>query len=519
MDSFDAEPIPGTEGARAPFLSPDGSWVGFYSNREVKKVSLRGGALSSLCTLQGTTFRGGDWGPEDNIAFAHCSFGLRTVPATGGSPEIMTSVVDIQDEEQHVFPQFLPGGEAVIYTVSNSPVDARIAVHHLSTGDKRTLIDPGFHGRYVSTGHIVYAWEGELLAVPFDIERLEVTGLPVRVLDDVLMEGDPMAAHFSISNNGSLVYVPGDIVRNETTLVWVDHTGKTESLPCPSGQMSPRVSPDGNRVLISHPNMKEAGFDLWICELERGIERRLTGDEGDEWWGVWTPDSRQVVFNSGRRERVNLYWKPVDGSGPEEVLVESEYALMPYSFSADGSLFAFHDCKMSTNEFDIWVLPMEGDRRARPFLQTKNNEIHPAFSPDGRWLAYVSNESGRWEVYVRPYPGPGPVDQVSTEGGYEPCWSPDGREIYYRRSGGDQMLAVSFITDGPSPQVGKPRLLFEGNYRVPPSIAFGRTYDLSPDGKRFLMIQESEPPPPPTQYNIVLNWFEELKRLVPTDSN
>jgi Tol biopolymer transport system component len=162
-----------------------------------------------------------------------------------------------------------------------------------------------------------------------------------------------MAAHFSVSDNGSLVYVPGGIVRNERTLVWVDHTGKAEALPCPSGEMSPRVSPDGKQVLISRSNMKEAGYDLWVCELERGIERRLTGDEGDEWWGVWTPDSRHVVYNSGRRERTNLYWKPVDGSGPEEILVESEYGLMPYSWSADGSLFAFQECKMSTNEFAI----------------------------------------------------------------------------------------------------------------------------------------------------------------------
>jgi serine/threonine-protein kinase len=518
MDSFEAEPIPGTERALAPFLSPDGRWIGFYANREVKKVALQGGALSTICGLEQTTFRGGSWGGNNDIVYSHCQFGLKTVSAAGGTPEVFTSVVDIQDEKQHVFPQILPGGAAVLFTLWNSPEDSRIAVRHLGTGEQRTVIEPGTHARYVPTGHIVYAWKGELLAAPFDLERLAVAGLPVRVLDNVLMEGDPMAAHFSISDNGSLVYVPGGVVQEERTLVWVDRNGNAEPLPFPPGESTVRVSPNGKQVVVSRWGTRESGYDLWIYELERGVERRLSGAEGDEWFAVWTPDGRRVVCNSARGRSMNLYWKPVDGSGPEELFVESENKLQPFSWSADGNLFAYQEFNMSTDDIDIWVLPLDGGREPHPLLHTEYKEVLPDFSPDGQWLAYVSNESGRWEVNVRPYPGPGAVIQVSTDGGWEPLWSPDGREVYYRVRGGDQMMAVSFFSDEPSSRVGKPRLLFEGTYFATP-FPWGRMYDISPDGKRFLMIQESEPPPPPTQYNIVLNWFDELKRLVPADSN
>jgi serine/threonine-protein kinase len=517
MDSFDAEPIPGTEGARAPFLSPDGSWVAFFAGREVKKVSLEGGGLSMICGTGQYHLHGGNWGPNDTISFGSCTQGLEEVSALGGTPELLTKAYNSPEEFNHFFPQLLPGAEAVLFTIANSPEDMRIAVRHMGTGEQRTVIEPGTSGRYVPTGHLVYAWAGELLAVPFELEELQVTGLPVRVLESVLMEEDGGAAHFSVSDNGTLVYIPGGLVRDARALVWVDRSGKIEPSSFPACEYSLRVSPDGEQVLVNRPDVSGAGMDIWLYELERGIERRLTDDLGSEFWAIWTPDGQRVVYNSLREERLSLYWKPVDGSGPEEILVESESWLMPHSWSGEGKLFAFQEYDHTTNEFDIWVLSLEGDGQPRAFLQTKHNEIHPTFSPDGQWLAYVSDESGRWEVNVRPYPGPGPVTQVSTEGGIEPIWFPDGREICYRRPPGKQVMTVSFLPGDPAPRVGKPRLLFEGTYSG--WEPYGRMYDLAPDGERFLMIQESEPPPPPTQYNIVLNWFEELKRLVPTDGN
>jgi serine/threonine-protein kinase len=513
MDSFEAEPIPGTEGALAPFLSPNGDWVGFYDDRLVKKVSLRGGALSNVASVDQTTIRGGAWGPRDTIAYSECTFGLRVVPAMGGTPEMLTSVSDIQFEGNHAFPQFLPGGEAVLYTIANSPTDARIAVTDLATGQQRTLIEAGSHGRYVPTGHIVYGWEGELLAAPFDLDALEVTGLPVRVLDGVLMEGQPLAAHFSVSDNGSLVYVPGGFLRDESTLAWVDRTGKVEPLPFPPGQYGPRISNDGRQILVTRSDPRGAGSCVWTYDLERGVERRLTDEAGAEYWPVWTPDARRIVVNSRQGGRTVLRSQPVDGSDPGVILVKNSGPWpIPYSSSADG-LLAYQESEGLVGPFDVWVLPPDGPPHR--FLQTTSSEFHPAISPDGRWMAYVSDESGSWEVNVRPYPGPGAVTQVSIDGGAEPLWSPDGREIYYRRQWGDQVLAVSFDPGVPSPRLGQPRLLFEGRYAH--GYLYGRRYDLSPDGERFLMVKEGEPPPAQTQYNIVLNWFEELEQLVPTD--
>ena len=530
IDSLHAEPVPGTEGARAPFFSADGSWAGFYTpgglgadgeseegsfprraliGGEVKKVSLQGGAPSSMFTVFGIPFFGGAWEPDDTILWSHGAFGLKRVASAAGTHEQLSRA----NPQLHVFPQVLPGGETVLFTIWNSSKDASIAVRHLTTGEQRTLIDAGTYGRYVPTGHLVYAWAGELLAVPFDLEELTVTGLPVRVLEDVLMEESRGAAHFSLSDNGSLAYVPGGLVRDESRLVWVDRAGNLEPLPFPPGEHTVRVSPDGKQVLATRRGVKGPGMDLWIYDLERGTQRRLTDEKGLEWWGLWTPDGGSVVYSSSADGPLNLYWKPADGTGDEEILVESDYALNAFSWSADGKLLAFQQQSHPTTGTDIWVL---ADGEPRPFLRTTNEEVHPTFSPDGRWLAYVSDESGRWEVSVQPYPGPGAVTPISTDGGFEPVWSPDGREIYYRRESGAQVMAVSFVPDEAPPRVGKPRLLFEGPYRG--GQRYGRSYDLAPDGERFLMIQEGEPPSPPPQYNIVLNWFQELKRLVPTDN-
>jgi serine/threonine protein kinase/Tol biopolymer transport system component len=522
MDAFDAEVIPGTENAWAPFLSPDGSWVGFYSGGEdkgdVKKVSLEGGGLSVICpTDQGRHLHGGTWGPDGNVYFGHCVHGIEKISAMGGATELITKAYNSPDERNPFYPQLLPGGEVVLFTIWNDSKDSRIAVYDLTTGERRIVHQPGSYGRYVPTGHLVYAWEGELLAVPFDLEELRVTGLPVRVLENVLMEELYGVAHFSVSNNGSLVYVPGGMVRLASIFAWVDRTGEVEPLSFPPSQFGPRISHDGNRVLVGRPSASGTGADIWVYDLERGVERPVTDEQGSEYWAIWTPDGERIVYNSFREGRtLNLYWKPADGSGPEELLAETEHWLQPYSFSADGKLLAYQESNHPTNGFDIWVLSME-ERRPRPFLQSKHNEIHPALSPDGRWMAYASNESGRYEVNVRSYPGPGVVTQVSADGGFEPIWSPDGREIYYRTQEGKRVMAVEFTPDAPTPRLGKPRLLFEGRFAG--LETYGRRYDLAPDGERFLMLQENEPPPPPTQYNVVLNWFEELKRLVPTEVN
>jgi len=254
-----------------------------------------------------------------------------------------------------------------------------------------------------------------------------------------------------------------------------------------------------------------------VFGLERSTMRRLTDETGDEFWSIWDTNSTHVIYNSNRHGGafLNLFRQSADGSGSEERLTTSEIHQQPCSISPDGNVLAFTQCDLvpTATGIDIWMLPMEEDRKPFPFVDTRFDEVQPMFSPDGHWLAYASNETGTWEVYVRPYPGPGGITPISSTGGWEPLWSPDGKELYYRDMSGEKVMAV-VIESGQTLRVGKSRLLFEGPYAE--GSIWGRMYDLAPDGKRFLMKKYGEPPTLPTQHNIVLNWFKELKRLVPS---
>jgi len=387
-----------------------------------------------------------------------------------------------------------------------------VAVYSLETGEQKILIERGSHARYLPTGHLIYAWAGDLMAVSFDLGNLEVTGSPIPVLEGVMMGGRGLA-HFDVSESGSLVYIPGATITEENRLVWVDFKGKVEHLPFPLGTyQSPRLSPDARQLVVSRIQIQA---NLWIYGLERGTSRRLTDEEGDEFWAIWTPEGKRIVFNSSRsgRPMAFLFWKPADGSSPAEPFAEGEYHQQPKSWSADGKVLVLTEGMNPDTGVDIWMLTLDGDRKPKPFLHSRFNEIHPIFSPDGSWIAYVTDESGREEVYAQPYPGPGNIMTISTDGGMEPVWAPDGKELYYRDVSGDKMMAVSFITE-PDLRVGKPRLLFEGRYKG--GWPWGRNYDIAPDAKRFIMITEEEQKEKPTQVNMILNWSEELKRTVPT---
>ena len=529
IDEFEAKPIPGTEGASAPFFSPDGEWVGFFAEDQLKKVSHLGAAPLIISDLQGVRVRrgktsygvAGNWAADDTILFSdYFTHGIWRVPASGGTSEPVTAEAEVFREtdldEGDYFPQLLPGGKMVLLTSDRGGTDLRVAVHSLETGERRIVIEPGSSARYLPTGHLIYAWEGNLLAAPFDLEELQVTGPSVLVVEGVMMVSG--TAPFSVSESGSLVYVPGGERRSRSwgELVWVDREGTVEPLPLPTGSYwGPRLSPDG-RSFVYWTSLNAETINVWVYELEREVARRLTDDQGgDQGWPIWSPDGKRVIFN-GPTEGMghNLYWKPVDGSGPAERLTESEYGQQAQSYWAGGNLLVFlesHD--PADTGTDIWVLPLEGEAKPRPFLQTTSNEFHPMFSPDGRWLAYVSDESGGYEVYVRPYPGPGGVTPISTHGGTDPAWAPDGRELFYLegRSPSTKLMAVSVKTE-PALRVGKPRLLFAGNYMG--GSPYGRSYDITPDGQRFLMAKQEQTEV--AQINVVLNWFEELKRLVPT---
>ena len=513
LNELKSRPIPGTAGAFHGRFSPDGKWLVFGGEDGVlKKVSLSGGALQTLCNyreIAGQGPLGLSWTPNGNALIFGGGYGLFRVSADGGTPEVVASAVkDV--EHYHAWPQVLPGGKAVLFTVGQIGGES-VGLLSLETGERRTLIARGGRARYVPTGHLVYGWEDKLLAAPFDLDQLQLTGPPAVVLEGLAIYTKEVGqTQFSVSESGSLVYIPGGL--GQRTLVWVDRQGAVEPLAAPLRIYDdPHLSPDGQRLAVQI-GPESGNSDIWIYHIPRGTLARLTFERGN--MPRWMPDGKRLAFGSRRAGGpANLFWKPADGSGPAEQLTESERVHLPSSWSPDGQVLAFEESHPTTG-MDIWVLPLQGERKPRPFLQTQFGERAPVFSPDGHWLAYMSNESGRNEVYVQPYPGPGGKWQISTEGGNEPLWAKNGRELFYRN--GNKMMAVE-VTTQPTFRAGTPTLLFEGQYHndfnwSPPN------YDVTPDGQRFLMIQPGEKEEA-TQINVVLNWFEELKRLVPTEQN
>jgi len=509
MDSLEARPIPGTEAAVSPFFSPEGQWVGFFAGGKLKKVSLSGGAALTLGDAAAP--RGASWGTQGIIAFAP-TFNrvLQQVSDSGGAPKPLTRIG--KGEVSHRWPDFLSGGKAVLFAAAPTAItfaNAQVAVRSVSTGEQRNLIPAGTHPRYAPSGHLVYARGGNLMAVPFDPRRLAVTGAAVPVLEGILQSTTTGAAQYGFSNTGSIVYIPGGLQGAQNRLVWVSRNGAEQPLTAPAHPyLNPRLSPDGRRVAVA---IQEQESQIWQYDLSRETLTRFTFEGSNNINSVWTPDGKRIAFNSNKDGPENIYWQLADGSGGLERLTTSEYTNSPNSWSPDGQLLAFFEVNPTTG-YDLWVLRL-GDRKVQPFLRTSFNEGVPQFSPDGRWLAYISDESGPYEIYVQPYPGPGGKWQVSTEGGREPVWNHNGRELFYRS--GNKMMAVDIATQ-PVFTAGKPRMLFEGQYQLAPATA--PNYDVSPDGQRFLMIKASEQASSSslTQIVVVQNWFEELKRRVPS---
>ena len=494
MDQLDAVPIRGTEGASSPFFSPDGEWVGFFAGGALKTVSLAGGPPVLLCGAPAGG--GGSWTGDDTIVFGSRGSGLSRVPAAGGSPEPLTMLGP--DDGGHRWPHVLPGGRAVLFSIaSNSTATPRLAVQDLESGERRILGD-GVSPRFSPTGHLVFMRDDTLWAVRFDTHRLDVVGEPVPLLEDVQLRVRG-AAEFTFADDGTLVYVPHSAVA-ERRLVWVDRDG--QSIPLTDERRSyvwPRLSPDGTQVAV----VIEEGGDqgIWIYDRQRRTRTRLSTTEGGS-IPLWTRDGTRVAFSRSR----GVYSTPADGSGEAEALFTRDFPVGLTSWSPDGRTLAFVENHPATGA-DIWVWPGEGD--PVPVMTSASNEGSARFSPGGRWLAYNSDETGRGEVYVQAYPGPGRRVPISTDGGTEPMWSADGRELFYRN--GDRMMVVVVETQ-PGFKADIPRVLFEGRYSF---YGVFQTYGVSPDGQGFLMMQDADHSR--LSLNIVQNWFEELKRLVPVN--
>ena len=519
MDSLEARPVSGSDGATGginyaePFFSPDSQWIGFFAGGKLKKVSVGGGAAQTICDV--LVSDGASWGSQGTIALApgQVPF-LEQVSDAGGSPQPLTSMG--KGELGHGWPDFLPGGKAVLFAVTTGAGGSNgqntagpIAVQSLGTAEHRNLIQGGMYPHYASSGHLVYMQAGTLMAVPFDLQRLAVSGSGIPVVEGILQYAGNGDAQYSFSSTGSLVYVPGTAQSAQLKLIWVNRNGVEQPLAAPAhSYLQPRISPDGQRIATG---IGEQERQVWVYDLARGTLTRSTFQGSNNLVPFWTPDGKRFAFTSNKEGQRNLFWQLADGSGGLERLTTSESVQIPGSWSPDGQVLAFSEVNATTG-YDIWTLRLS-DRKVQPFLQTQFNEAAPQFSPDGHWLAYTSDESGRKEIYVQPYPGPGGKWQISTEGGVEPLWNRNGRELFYRSD--KKMMAVEIATK-PGFSAGTPKMLFEGQYVSLPTISTPN-YDVSPDGQRFLMLKPVEQAQTaPTQINVVLNWFEELKQKVPT---
>jgi serine/threonine protein kinase len=501
MDSLEAQPIPDTVGGSSPFFSPDSQWLGFLADGKLKKISVNGGAA---LTLIGYPFQGGaSWDARGTIALGGSGAGLVQVRDAGGPLQPLTHL-KIGDSSNR-WPEALPGGSGVLF-VGGSNALPIVSVLSTQSGERRDLIQGATYPRYAPTGHLVYTQEGNLMAAPFNVKRLEVTGAAVTLVNGVLQSRN-LVSQYGLSTTGSLVYVSGGVLGVQRKLVLVDRNGMEQPVAAPANPYeSPRLSPDGRRFAVASDGQ------LWLYDLSRETLTRFTFEGNINSRPVWTPDGKRIAFYSNKEGRLSIYWQLADGSGGLERLTTGEVINVPGSWSPDGQTLAFHEANPTTGN-DILMLHLS-DRKVQSFIQTPFSEGNPRFSPDGRWIAYVSDESGRFEVFVQPYPGPGGKWQVSKDGGTEPVWNANGKELFYRS--GDKMMAVE-ITTQPSFALGNPKMLFEGPYEraaVPVS-----NYDVSPDGQRFLMLKPSEQEltqEAPTQINVVLNWFEELQQKVPT---
>ena len=515
LDRLEPTVLGGLGLPRGVFTSPDGQWVGFFDgNTFLKKVAITGGAPVLLSTIDGNGSRGATWGPDGRIIYATNALtsGLCRVSAGGGTPTVLTRPDPAQGEADHVWPEFLPGGQSVLFTITPARggiENAHIAVLDLKAGTYKTLLRGGSHAHYVPTGHLVYGAGGTLRAVRFNLARLEVIGTPVTVLDQVVMT-PAGAVDMVIAANGTMVYVSGGMGGAAGSLVWVDRAGHEEPLSAPVRTYTfPRISPDGTRIAV---DIRDQERDIWIWNLARQTLTRLTFDPFGDTYPMWSPDSRRVIFGSDRSGVENLYWQLADGTGAAERLTESVNQQRPSGFTPDGAQVIIGE--RTPTGSDVMLMPLRPPRLARPLLHTSFNERNAEVSPEGHWLAYESSESGREEVYVRPFPDvEGGRWQISTGGGRTPLWSRNGRELFYL-SPANFMMGVQ-VEPETSWSNTTPVQILKTQY-FESGVGSARTFDISPDGRRFLMIKPGGDNGPQSLV-VVQNWLEELKRRVPAN--
>jgi len=498
-----------------PFFSPDSKWIGFFANGSMKKVSISGGAPLTLCATANDP-RGASWGDDGMIVFApSTTVGLSRVRDSGGEPESLTQPDRDAKERSHRWPEVLPGSQAVLFTsqLQGTNFDvASIEVLDLRTNQRTVLQQGGSSPHYTSSGHILFGSKGTLYAAPFDSKSLTMSGQPGPVIEGVLFEPSNGGVHMAISRDGTLIFNSEEAFAQNKLLVWADRDGTTTPIDTIERDISVvSISPDGARLALQILPEGQTSDDIWTYEIERQVLSRLTFGEADEMQPVWSPDGQRIVYTSTNAASApNLFIQNADGSDQPTRLTTNNFAQFPTDWSPDGDFVLFHEQK--GKGWDLAVLDMTQDPPAtRTLFETPFNELHAAFSPNGKWIAYASNESGQYEVYVRAFPGPGGRWQVSTAGGGHPVWAPDGTEIFYLDD--RKVMSVPVVTESEAFSVGRPKELFAPG---PDGDFFYTRIDIMSDGKRFVMLQNTGNAAQRELHELtfVFNWFEELRDRV-----
>jgi serine/threonine protein kinase/dipeptidyl aminopeptidase/acylaminoacyl peptidase len=506
LDQSGIRSLTGTEDAQGLFFSPDGMWLGFFTATELLKVPVAGGPVQSItATSRGSIPLGAFWTEANEIIYGVAGQGLLRVPASGGKSTSLTKPDVSRGEVHHSHPFMLPGGKKLLFTVSSDLTlgESRIALLSIESGKWELLLAPerlGAQPRFSRSGHVIFALTGRIFAVPFSLADNRTTGATVVVQDGVHADTNSSISQFDLSLSGTLIY------RNKMkrALIWVDRSGQvTQVIDEYASYRHPRISPDGARIAIGDDQGKNR--DIWVVDIERRSRERLTTG-GNNVAPIWSPDGRRIVLAVGRQGATAVIATRADGSGQSETLLSAQNENWPMSWSADGRLLAL-DRRTDDHGKDIWTLTLGDGSPAEPLIATEFNEEGPKFSPDGTMLAYVSDRTGRREIYVATYPSLERKWQVSGEGGVEPVWSPDGRELFYRNK--NYVLSVP-LSRGPNPDFGIANLLFEGKFDR--SLIGHAHFDVTPDGKRFVMVQGIEDS---QVMNLVTGWSSELEADAP----
>ena len=508
LNSLSFQDLPGTEDAMMPFWSPDSRSIGFFTEGKLKKVDLTGGPPQTICDV--AVGQSGAWSPDGTIVFATYVFPtsppghLRRVPAAGGEATPLSALDSSRQEIQHGRPFFLPDGRSFLYlAVSSQPEKSGIYAGSLDSKDTKRLMTSSSHAAYApglsGAGYLMFSRANTLMAQPFDSRKLELSGEPFPIAEQVA-EAESVGSAFSVSGNGVLAYRSGGAGGN-TELVWFDRSGKRlQSVGDPAVYSNPALSPDEKRLAVDRRDPRTAMRDIWTFDLVRKTASRLTFDSGDDSNAAWSPDGARIAFASNRKGHRDLYQKLASGTGEDELLLESAERKAVEDWSPDGRFLLY-----TQESVDVWVLPLFGERSPFPFLKTSFSESQPQFSPNGRWVVYSSNESGRSEIYVQAFPPTGDKWPISTAGGSDPQWRFDGKELFYLER--QKMMAVPVNTGGPAFEAGIPAALF----MTPIPVASRRNrYVVAANGQRFLV--NTVPEQLQSVFTVVLNWEAGVKR-------